>query len=162
MDHCPHDVVERLPAAGPRTDLEVEQHPEQQPFVVVGNRRVGEIRLLHLRRPVVKPGIEARAFRRHQLSPGFGLQLADFLRQPLQELLPAPEARAQQVDVRVVAGHALGKPERARVSLVRVVERPEALRPQALDVPEVEELVRRRLEGFHEPVGRTPADDDIG
>src|SRR5205085_944364 len=46
----------------------------------------------------------------------------------------------------VVRGYAFDDPERARVGLAAVIERAELARPQALHVPEVEELVRDERE----------------
>jgi hypothetical protein len=82
----------------------------------------------------------------------------------LQVLPVVHQARALEEAVFVVAGHALGHPEQARVVLARVVEGAEHVGADALDVPEVEVLVRDEVAVEVEQLGliaeaEAPLDD---
>ena len=60
-------------------------------------------------------------------------------------MLRREQTGPQQDDGLHVFGEALVKPKQAGVVLARVVERPENLVANALDVPGVEELMRAKL-----------------
>ncbi len=54
-------------------------------------------------------------------SPRLHFQIADLLSQGGQQLLSAPDTRAQKGQIRIVAGEALGEPKRTGVVPPKVI-----------------------------------------
>ncbi len=80
------------------------------------------------------------------------LQFGNFGGQTLQIARLIQQTRAQQNNVPRRGGDALAEPESAGVIFLGVVDRLERLRPDALHIPQMKELVRRqiaeRISGF--------------
>src|SRR5712692_9062266 len=135
------DIVEARTVVRRVADQDIKQHTEDLALVVIGDAEVRPA----VERVFLEPGVEAGlldtlpAARRPQLEVGY------LPGEVVVELLAGPQARADKRVGGVAAGDTLGKPQRARPLLTGVVHRLERLRTNALDVPQVEELVRRHV-----------------
>ena len=136
-------VIERAGALGAPTDLEVEQQRHDRSLEVV---RDGGIHRVLVGAIELDPRIEARLFEALAQASRDGGQPGQLLAELLQIALRRLETGATESEPIVVAGPALHDPQRARVGLALVIERPERVGVDALYVPEMEELVRDELE----------------
>ena len=100
-----------------------------------------------------RPDVERRFFERLHEPAGGILKLVDVRRDCRQEVVACTETCADDDQLAVVAGEALGDPEAAGAGRVLVVERSELDGPEALDIERVEVLVADEREPA-EVVGR--------
>src|SRR5713226_6641274 len=117
---------------------EIKQNSQQLPLVVVGNTALGKAVVGIFLQPRVHAGI---LYRLGELGRPT-LQLSNFLRKMIQ-IMPLVQHSSPQPDVlpnRAV--HAFAEPQRGGEILLCVVDGLKRLRANALDVPQMEELVR--------------------
>ena len=137
-------VVERFGVACLMANEQVEARRDSGPLRVVIEERVFEVRRLGLRRAVPERRLERGHARRHLLAARRGEIRPDERRHPRVERARVLQAGAPQRRLPVVLRPPLGHPERRLVLLARVVERAQRGGSDALHVPHMEVLVRRR------------------
>src|SRR5688572_9153505 len=97
---------------------------------------------------ILDPGIEAGVGNRFDEPPGSFLDALNSLGKLFQKLVGSYELRPPNDAVAVVTGESFRHPEQARVILARVVKGTQALRPDTLDVPDMEVFVSHQAQKF--------------
>src|SRR5271169_156364 len=135
--HPPEQVAQRLPAVGELPNAQVQQHSHNFALVVVADAPLRRA----VKRVALEPGVQARFLHRLPAVRRTRLQFVDLAGNPVNVLPVAEQSGPGQQHVAYGAGHAFAEPKGAGVHGALIIDRFQRLRPDALDVPQVKELV---------------------
>ena len=152
LPELPHEVVERHGAIAPGAQRQVETEPDRGAPRVIRRVRVLEVRAIEWCRAIDERGELAHLARAAYAPAGAGRHPVEQVANLAREPGVVEQSGAPQDERGIVAGEPFTEPELARDVRAIEVEGLERARPDPLDVPRMEELVRHGVEQ-PQPVG---------
>ena len=127
-----------------RDRLDVEQRADNLALAIVAHAAVCRVFVGTIK---LDPRVEACLFQRMYEAPWSLIEVSELAAEVIEVLLDRAQVREPEHSPVVVARRPLEPPQKSRVALLPVAIGCEAGRPDALDVPDVEDLVSDERQG---------------